>query len=158
MVKPTYSSWLALFVIPSLCGYNYHQLAPPQAFSITLLAMTMLFGKLDCAPKTDSMFPSVVTATHTHCLLRAGQNGLPPTLDNLHLGCSYHLQSSHHFLSTWGPVMLRKKKRQPKLICKVPNTTPGIPPSHILNSLIINASLDANAHRKLGKSTSIATE
>ena len=24
----------------------------------------------------------------------------------LHLGCSYHLHSSHHFLSTWGVVML----------------------------------------------------
>ena len=26
------------------------------------------------------------------------------------LGCSYHLHSSHHFLSTWGAVMLEKKK------------------------------------------------
>ena len=29
--KRLYSSWLALFVIPSLCGYNYHQLVHPQA-------------------------------------------------------------------------------------------------------------------------------
>ena len=41
-------------------------------------------------------------------LLWAGQNGLPPTTDTLHLGCSYHLHSSHHFLSTWGAVMLEK--------------------------------------------------
>ena len=34
------------------------------------------------------------------------QNGLPPTPDTLHLGCSYYLHSSHHFLSTWGVVML----------------------------------------------------
>ena len=41
-------------------------------------------------------------------LLRAGQNGQPPTPVSLHLGCSYHLHSSHHFLSTWGAVMLKK--------------------------------------------------
>ena len=34
------------------------------------------------------------------------RNGLPPTPDTLHLGCSYHLHSSYHFLSTWGVVML----------------------------------------------------
>ena len=44
-----------------------------------------------------------------NALLRAGQNGLPPTPDTLHLGCSYHLHSSHHFLSTLGAVMLEKK-------------------------------------------------
>ena len=45
--------------------------------------------------------PSIVTATHTHCLSWVGRNGLPPTPDNLHLGCSYHLHSSLHFLPTW---------------------------------------------------------
>ena len=35
--------------------------------------------------------------------------GLPPTPDNFHLGCSYHLHLSHHFLSTWVAVMLAKK-------------------------------------------------
>ena len=35
--------------------------------------------------------------------------GLPPTPYTWHLGCSYHLHSSHHFLSTWGVVMLKKK-------------------------------------------------
>ena len=39
-------------------------------------------------------------------LLKAGQNGLPPTPDTLHLECSYHLHSSHRFLSLWGAVML----------------------------------------------------
>ena len=38
-------------------------------------------------------------------LLWAGRNGLPPTPDTLHLGCSYHLHSSHRFLSTWGVIM-----------------------------------------------------
>ena len=35
-------------------------------------------------------------------LLWVGQNGLPPTPDILHLGCSHHLHSSHCFLFTWG--------------------------------------------------------
>ena len=41
-----------------------------------------------------------------------GRNGLPPTADTLHLGCSYNLHFSHCFLSTWGAVMLDKKKGQ----------------------------------------------
>ena len=45
-----------------------------------------------------------------NALLWAGQNGLQPTPDTLHLGCSYHLYSSHCFLSTWDVVMLQKKK------------------------------------------------
>ena len=47
-------------------------------------------------------------------LLWAGQNGLLPTLNIFHLGCSYHLHSSHHFLSTWGVVMLEKEKKRKK--------------------------------------------
>ena len=43
-----------------------------------------------------------------NALLWAEQNGLPPVPDTLHLGCSCHLHSSHHFLSTWGVVMLEK--------------------------------------------------
>ena len=39
---------------------------------------------------------------------RQDEKGLPPTPDTLHLGCSYHLHSSHRFLSTWGVVMLEK--------------------------------------------------
>jgi len=42
-------------------------------------------------------------------LLWAGRNGLPLTPDILHLGCSYHLYSSHRFLSTCGVVMLDNK-------------------------------------------------
>ena len=45
-------------------------------------------------------------------LLRAGRNGLPPTPDTLHFGCRYHMHSSHHFLSTWGAVMLEKKDKK----------------------------------------------
>ena len=40
------------------------------------------------------------------------KKGLPPTPDTLHLGCSYHLHSSHRFLYTWGVVMLEKEKEK----------------------------------------------
>ena len=46
--------------------------------------------------------PSVPLVDLLNGLLWAGRNGLPPTPDTLHLGCSYHLHSSHHFLSTLG--------------------------------------------------------
>ena len=46
--------------------------------------------------------------THTHCLLRAGQHGLPPTPDNLHLGCSYHLQSPFSFHLGYGHAIKQK--------------------------------------------------
>ena len=44
-------------------------------------------------------------------------NDLPPTPDTFHLGCSYHLHSSHWFLSTWDAVMLEtiQKKRKWKM-------------------------------------------
>lgn len=42
----------------------------------------------------------------------AGRNGLPITLDTLNLGCSYQLHSSHRFVSTWGVVMLNKRKKK----------------------------------------------
>ena len=60
-----------------------------------------------CSPCTWKCVPLVDLLDGLLC---AGQNGLPPTPDTLHLGCSYHLHSSHHFLSTWGAVMLKKKK------------------------------------------------
>ena len=41
-----------------------------------------------------------------------GRNGLSSTPNTLHLGCSYHLHSSHRFLSTLGAVMLLKKKKK----------------------------------------------
>ena len=44
-----------------------------------------------------------------------------------------------------------------KLIFKVPTTTWGVPPGHILTNLIINWLLDGNADRKWGKSPSIRT-
>ena len=45
-------------------------------------------------------------------LLSAGQNGLPPTPDILHFGCSYHLHPSHCFLSIWGAVRLEENNWQ----------------------------------------------
>ena len=45
---------------------------------------------------------------HSLRLLWAGRNGLPPTPDTLHLGCSYRLHSSYHFVSTCGAALLKK--------------------------------------------------
>ena len=53
---------------------------------------------------SQSLFPCCLLITWKcvplvdllNTLLRAGQNGLPPTSNTLHLGCSYHLHSSHH--------------------------------------------------------------
>ena len=58
--------------------------------------------------------PSVPLVDVFNGLLWAGRNGLPPTPDTLHLGCSYHLHSSHCFLSTLGVVMLKKKEKKKK--------------------------------------------
>ena len=65
---------------------------------------------------SQSLFPCCLLITWKcvplvdllNALLRAGQNGLPPTPVSLHLGCSYHLHSSHHFLSTWHAIMLKQ--------------------------------------------------
>jgi len=51
-----------------------------------------------------------------NALLWAGLNGMPPTPDTLHLGCSYHLHSSHCFLSTWGAGMLVTTQEERKKI------------------------------------------
>ena len=42
------------------------------------------------------------------CALMASHQATPGTL---HLGCSYHLNPSHCFLSTWCAVRLEKKKK-----------------------------------------------
>ena len=57
-----------------------------------------------CVPLTDLF----------SLLLWVGWNGLPPTHDTLHLGYSYHLHSSHRFLSTWGAVRLVQQKKKQK--------------------------------------------
>ena len=67
---------------------TYHQLVPSKASWVAIQhhsTCTFWPEELDCAPRSDSMFPSIVTGTHT--VLWAGQNGLPYTPDNLHLGC-----------------------------------------------------------------------
>ena len=80
---------------------TYHQLASPQAHSAPL-NMSFLVRAGLCK--------SSYSHTHTHTICYGqDEKGLPPALDNLHLGCSYHLHSSHCFLSTWGVVMLEKK-------------------------------------------------
>ena len=91
-----------------LTTVTYHQLASPQTHSAPLYVRFLV--------KSWIVRASVVTATHTHHLLCAGQNGLRPAPDNLHLGCSYHLYSSHRFLSTWGVLMLETNKKNIKKI------------------------------------------
>jgi len=75
-----------LCIILPLQGFNYHQLA--LAFYMASYAIS---SKLH------------FTLHHDYC-----EKLLPPTPDTLHLGCSYHLCSSHHFLFIWGAVMLKK--------------------------------------------------
>ena len=43
------------------------------------------------------------------------------TPDTLHLGCTYHLVSCQHFLSTWDIVMLKKTKKlvEPEAVFRV---------------------------------------
>ena len=57
--------------------------------------------RLWCMPLVDLL----------NALSWAGWNGLPPTPDTFYLRCSYHLHSSHGFLSTWGVVMLKDKRK-----------------------------------------------
>ena len=78
-------------------------------------------------------------------LLWAGRNGLPPTPDTLHLGCSYHLHSSHRFLSTWGAVMLEKMNKTKKKFpinlyghSIIPRPLPSLPSLVIQKILIHN--------------------
>ena len=88
---------------------------------------------------SQSLFPCCLLTTWKcvplvdllNTLLWAGQNGLPPTPNTLHLGCSYHLHSSHHFLSTWRAIMLKKI---------MPSTLLSTLSSHFLN-IIINRKL-----------------
>ena len=54
-------------------------------------------------------------------LLWAGRNGLPPTPDILHLGCSY-LHSSHRFLSILGAVMLKTEIVVKSFFCNTLHT------------------------------------
>ena len=55
--------------------------------------------------KISNMHP-VLVGVLFNVLLWTGRNGLPPTPDTLHLRYSYHLHSSHRFLSTWGVVSI----------------------------------------------------
>ena len=86
------------------CTAENCDLSLPQAFWVYHSTCTLV--RLDCAPRSNS----IVTDTHTHCLFWAGQNGLWPTPDNLHLGCSYYLHSSHHFFFHFGIILKQKPK------------------------------------------------
>jgi len=92
--------------------------------------------------RPDSMYPSVVTATHTNSLLWAGQKyGLPPTPDNSHLGCSYHLYSSHCLLSTWSAVYARKERRKKQVHSLALALALTLSPNHLAKKLLWTTSL-----------------
>ena len=65
-----------------------------------------MHGPSTCIPFLQSVAPTMSICLVFSFLHTSGGsavfygNGLPPTPNTLHLGCSYHLHSSHHFLST----------------------------------------------------------
>ena len=61
-----------------------------------------------CLPCTWKCVPPVDLLNG---LLWVGRNAPPPTPDSLHLGSSYHLHSSHRFLSTWRSAKKEKRKK-----------------------------------------------
>ena len=92
--KVMYSSWRALLIIPSLCGYIYHKLVPPQASLVGIQHHSTcndcaFWWELVSAPRSDSVFPSVVTATHTPSV-NCGQDEM-----------AFHL---HLIICTWDAV------------------------------------------------------
>ena len=109
-----------LGVVSSVCStavsWNSEAVSQSATCSTNLLwaswGAVMLERKINkkCVPLADLF----------NLLLWGGWNGLPPTPDTLHLGCSYHLHSSHRFLSTWGVV---------RLVHKIKKGTQIVPPT-----------------------------
>ena len=109
-----------LGVVSSVCStavsWNSEAVSQSATCSTNLLwaswGAVMLERKINkkCVPLADLF----------NLLLWGGWNGLPPTPDTLHLGCSYHLHSSHCFLSTWGVV---------RLVHKIKKGTQIVPPT-----------------------------
>jgi len=65
----------------------------------------------NCMPSTWQYQVSFTSLyTMTMLIVRSSIVLLTPTLE-----CSYPLQSSHRFLTTWGAVMLEKTKKQTSL-------------------------------------------
>ena len=105
-----YTQWLCalnsnlLFPVPLLSSSQASTLCVVSGF-----LLSKVYALTACSPCTWQCVPLVDLLNG---LLWAGRNDLPPTPDTLHLGCSYHLHSSHRFLSTCGAVMLEKKKKK----------------------------------------------
>ena len=59
------------------------------------------------------------------------EKGLPPTPNTLHLGCTYHLHTSHRFLSTWGAVTMLEKQIQKNLAWPTYLAGPEWHPQHV---------------------------
>ena len=84
----------------------YHTLHTYPLYGLFLIVKVCALAA--CSP------PGSVCLYWISCYISAGRNGLPPTPDTLHFRCSYCLHPSHPFLSTWGAVMLEKKKNTKK--------------------------------------------
>ena len=86
----------------------------PLSFTFVYRCGTYVLHTYDC-PFSQS-FCSCCLLTTWKCVplveLPEGRNALPPTHNTLHLGCSYHLHSTHRFLSTWGVVTLEKNGKK----------------------------------------------
>ena len=111
VVKPTYSSWLALFIIPPLCGssssptgiMSRHSASPYMQWLCFLVRAEL------CTYIWFHVSKCSYTHTHTHCY---GQNKMAC---HLHSICIWDavttcIPCSHRFLSAWDAVMLEKKE------------------------------------------------
>ena len=132
-------------------------------------------GKLRILVKAQPCTPSTWPLSPTRLGIRPWDLGLSNEYTLGHYGLSAAFRhklastSSHHALLTatdttalyWTPscvfFCVFFFLSRSKLIFKVPTTTWGVPPGHILTNLIINWLLDGNANRKWGKSPSIRT-
>ena len=103
-------SFTSLYIRPWLCALNSNLLFPvPLArLPVSGFLLAKVYAFIACSPCTWKCVPLVDLLNG---LLWAGWNGLPPTPDTLHFGCSYHLHYSHcFFFSTWDALMLKKRK------------------------------------------------
>ena len=102
------AQWLILPIgTTSVVNRTMSSCNPPSFTFAYNIPMAFLLVKVcalaACSPPSWKCMPLVDLLNG---LLWPGQNGLPPTPDTLHLGCSYLLHPSHRFLSTWGVVRL----------------------------------------------------
>ena len=115
-------------------------------------------GKLHILLKAQPSTASTWPLPPTRLGIQLRDLGLPNEYTLGHCGSSVASQAlltTHSYMTRQHFLLCKKQNKTncwSKLIFKVSTTTWGASPSHILTKLIINALLDANADRKLGKS------